>query len=148
MTSVWHAYGAAGLMNGSIDLDTSTLKAALLMTNTTADTEDVQYLSGFTTLDEMDGTGYARVTLTGGTVSGDTTNHRGEVTFSDIRFSGVGAGTRQVQGVLIYKHVGADSANVPIAYLDGDSAGVLPFTANGGDIVIASPAEGLLRVSR
>lgn len=148
MASAWMAYGASGIMNGSIDLDTSTLKAILLMTSTTVDTEDKQFVSGFTTLDEMDGSGYSRVTLSGGTVTGDLVNHRGEIVFSDIRFTGVGAGTRQVQGVLIYKHVTNDADSIPIAYMDGDSAGVLPFTANGGDIVIASPVEGLLRVSR
>lgn len=148
MASAWMAYGAAGIMNGSIDLDTSTLKAILLMTNTTADTEDVQYISGFTTLDELDGTGYSRAIVGGGVVTGDTTNHRGEVVFSDISFFGVEAGSRQVQGVLIYKHVTNDSDSVPIAYLDGDASGLLPFTPNGGDIVIASPAEGLLKVSR
>ena len=148
MTSVWHAYGAAGIMDGSIDLDTSTLKAILVCTNTTSDTEDKQFVSGFTTLDEMDGAGYSRVTLSGGSVTGDLVNHRGEITFSDIRFVGVSAGTRQVQGVLIYKFVTNDADSIPIAYIDGDLSGIFPFTANGGDIVIASPAEGLLRVSR
>lgn len=148
MSSAWMAYGASGLMDGSIDLDTSTLKAILLMTNTTCDTEDKRYVGDFTTLDEMDGSGYSRVTLSGGSVSGDLVNHRGEITFSDIRFSGVGAGTRQVQGLLIYKHVTNDADSVAIAYIDGDLAGVFPFTANGGDVVIASPAEGLLRVGR
>jgi hypothetical protein len=41
-----------------------------------------------------------------------------------------------------------DTDSVPLAYIDTDSGGVLPASANGGDITIASPVEGLLRVSR
>ena len=53
------------LLAGEIDLVADDIRGALLMLNTTADAEDEEvFMNGFTTLDECDATGYARVALT------------------------------------------------------------------------------------
>lgn len=123
----------------------SDIRALLVMTNTTADTEtNVNTLSGFTTLDEMDGANYARIALSGEVVNEDSGNNRAEFDASDITWSNLGAGTRQVQAVIIYKHVGADSSNVPIAFID---TGGFPFSANGGNVTIQWNAEGIIQFS-
>lgn len=131
---------------GAIDLDSNTFKAVLLMTNTTADTEkDKALMNAFTTLDEMDGAGYARVTLTTKTIQEDNANHRGELHCDDIAFGAVSAGTRNVQAILIYKHVTNDADSIPCFYID--SAPQLPFAANGSTVTIVINAEGLLQIT-
>lgn len=129
-----------------IDFDApNDFRVLLVMTNTTADTEDdVNTISGFSTLDEMDGSGYTRQSLTGDTLTEDAANNRAEYDASNITFTAVGAGTRQVQAAIVYKHVTNDSDSVPIAFID---TGGFPFTANGGDITITWNAEGIIQFS-
>jgi hypothetical protein len=65
MVSFVYHKALTAILNGNIDWDANDLRALLVMTNTTADTEtDVQFISDFTTLDEMDGTNYVRKQLT------------------------------------------------------------------------------------
>ena len=135
------------LLKGAIDLDSGgdDVRAILVMTNTTADTEDdKEFISGFTTLDEMDGAGYARVALTGESVGDDAANDRAEFDGTDITFSGVSAGTRSVQAMVIYKHVTNDADSIPIAFID---TGGFPFAPGGGDITVTWNAEGILQLA-
>lgn len=118
----------------------------MVMTNTTADTEyEKNTISGFTTLDEMDGTNNARKTITTPALT-EVTGAAGYVklTGDNQTWTALGAGTRQVQAVLIYKHVTNDTDSVPIAYID---TGGFPFTANGGDVTITWHANGILQVA-
>lgn len=113
-----------GIMAGEIDLNADTFKAALVMTNTTVDTEDAGKvnLADFTTLDECDAGGYARVTLANLSVAIDSGNSRVEWDFDDFSFASLVASagdnaSRQAQGVLIYKHVDGTNANdIAVAY--------------------------------
>lgn len=131
--------------SGGINLTTADIRVILVMTNTTADTEDdVNTISGFSTLDEMDGANYARGALSGEAVNEDATNNRAEFDATDYTFSSLGAGTRQVQAAVIYAHVTNDADSIPIAYID---TGGFPFTANGGDVVIQWNAEGIIQFS-
>lgn len=123
----------------------STIKVALAMTNTTADTEDdANTVSAFTTLDEMDGANYSRQTIASQLVGEDAGNNRAYFDGSDSTFTSLGAGTRQVQGAIVYKHVGADSSNIPIAWID---TGGFPFTANGGNVTLQWSASGIVLFS-
>lgn len=100
------------------------IRAALLMTNTTADTETdaIEAVDDITTLDECDATGYARVQLASEAANADDTNDRAEFDATDISFTGLGGdATRDYQGVLIYKHVNDDTDSVPIAFIDFSS---------------------------
>ena len=136
-TNAKRAFGA-----GEIDWDANTFKATLCMTNTTADTEkDKLLMNAFTTLDEYDGSGFARVTLASKAVAADTSNDRGELDCADITFSSLAAGTRSVEGMLVYKHVSADSDSIPIAWIDNFTN----FAGNGGDVTFTVNAEGLIQ---
>ena len=138
MTSKYYTR-ALGLINTTVL--TGDIRAILVMTNTTADTEvDSEFISSITTLDEMDGSGYARVALTGEAFAVDLANARWEFTSSAFTYTAVGAGTRQVQGLLLYLHVTNDADSKPLIYIDGPG---FPFTANGEDIVFTPDAQGI-----
>jgi len=91
------------------------LRAALLMTNTTADTErTITLMNAFATLDECDAGGYARVALASEAVATDAGNNRAEFDATDVSFTGLGGdATRDYQGVLIYEHVTNDTDSIP-----------------------------------
>ena len=130
MANYTYTYGGNLIING-MDFDAVTLKALLVMTNTTADTEkDKTTISGFTTLDEMDGTGYSRQTLTV-TNTVDTTNHWTRVS-ATITFPNVSAGTRQVQGVVVYEFVTNDADSVPVFWFDTVTGITFPFDTPAG----------------
>ena len=62
--SFWYTGAKERLANGNLDWDASDIRVLLAMTNTTADTDqDALTLSGITTMDEYDGTGYSRHAL-------------------------------------------------------------------------------------
>ena len=114
-------------------------------TTTTADTEaNIQTLDGYTTLDEMDGANYAVKTLGSLTHALDTGNNRFELDAADVTYTALGAGTRNVQGVLLYKHVdGTDANDQPIAFIEFGSS----LSADGSDVTISWDAEGLLQLT-
>lgn len=135
------------LLKGDVDLDEgqNDIRAVLVMTNTTADTEDdTEFVSGFTTLDEMDGVNYARKTFSSQAVNEDLANNRAEFDGENFTWTALGAGTRQIAGVLIIRHVTNDTDSIPIAYID---TGGFPFTANGGDFTITWNAEGIVQAA-
>ena len=137
------------ILKGDLDFDEAghDLRMLLVMTNTTADTEqDTGLLSAFTTLDEYDGTGYSRASLASQSVVRDDPNNRAEFSAtSPVSFGAtVGAGTRNAQAAILYRHVGADSANIPIAFID---SGGFPLNGGGGPFQLAINAEGLLQAT-
>ena len=134
------------LMNGGADLDTDTIKVALLMTNTTADTEvdNITFLTSYTTLDECDASGYARQTLASKTVTEDTSNDRGVFDAADVSFTGLGGNaTRAIQGALIFKFVSTDANSPPLFFVDFTS----DAPSNSTQIDIPWSASGLLYLS-
>ena len=127
---------ATGLLNPTVL--TGDVRAALLMSNTTADTEpDTEFISGFTTLDEYDGAAYARVALTTEAFAVDLANDRFEFTSDAFTFAGIGVGTRQCIALLIYLHVTNDADSKPLFYIDGTG---FPFDGNGSDVVFTPDA--------
>lgn len=150
MASGHYPVAITSLANGSLDLDTDTLKCALVMTDTSADTETtVDNVDALTLLDEFDGSGYTgahggagRKTLANVTVSDDGTTMTFDNT-ADLTWTTLGAGTRSITGVLIFKEGTADDTDaIPIAYLE-----VADTAANGGDITIAFNASGILSIA-
>lgn len=134
------------LAKADIDFDSADIRAILVMTNTTADTDqDAATISAIGTLDEYDGSGYSRPDLGASTITQDDTNNRSEIDYPDFTFGAtVGAGTRSAAGMVIYVEVGADSADLPVAYID---TGGFPFAGNGGAINVTVNAEGLIQVT-
>ena len=131
------------MMSGDLDLNAHDIRVALLMTNTTADTEpDVDLMNAFTTLDECDATGYARVALASEAVNIDDTNNRAEFDANDASFTGLGGNAaRAIQGALVYRHITNDTDSVPIAFIDFTAD--IPATAT--QIDIPWDAEGILQ---
>jgi hypothetical protein len=125
MASVTYNVAKTAIGNGSIDLDTDDLRIALVMTNTTVDTENatIDNVSDFTTLDECNATGYARAALANETITRDNDNNRAILSADNVTFSGLsGDATRNIQGALIFKHVTNDAASIPVAFLEFTAA--------------------------
>lgn len=129
------------LTSGLTGLD---LRMMLVMTNTTADTEeDTEFIAGFTTLDEMDGASYARQALANEAINEDLANDRAEADADNPTFATLGAGTRDVAGAIVYVHATTDADSWPLGYIDD----IFPFTANGGDLTVNLNAEGWLQLA-
>lgn len=136
----------ANLMNGTLDLDTDDIRARLVMTNTTCDTEvdGIAKLSNYTTIDVADSTSYADVQLTE-TVSADDGGNIGKFDATDISFEGLGGdATRDYQGVLIYKYVdGTNTNDLPVCYVDFTSP--IPKTAT--QVNVTWSEDGILKIA-
>lgn len=145
MASFVYTPAKAAIARGEIDFVNDDIRELLVMTNTTADTDqDLANIADIGTLDEMDGANYARKACANEAVNEDDPNNRAEIDFDDITWTALGAGTRQVAGKVIYKHVTNDADAVLIAYVD---SGGFPFTANGGNVVDTINAEGALQLT-
>lgn len=130
--------------SGEINLTSDDIRIALVMTNTTADTEDdVNLMNGFSTLDECDDASYARQALANEAVNEDATNNRAEFDADDDAFTLAGDGTRDIQGMIVYKHVTNDTDSVPIAWID--SGGFPVAKEQTGTLSIQWNAEGILQ---
>lgn len=126
-----------------IDLNADDIRAILVMSNTTADTENdgIVYVDDYTTLDESDDTGYARQALTGETVTKDDANDRAVFDANDVVFSALtGNASRTYVGVVLYKHVGADTANPVIAYIEFTT----PLAATSTQVTVPWAATGIM----
>jgi hypothetical protein len=145
MANFWYNEAKRALAAGELDLDTDDLRVILVMTFTTADTEDdVNTISGFTTLDEYDHVGYARVAIANLQINEDAANDRAEVDGDNTVFASLGVGTRQCQAAIVYKHVTNDADSVPIAFYD---TGGFPFDGTGSNVTIQWNTQGILQIA-
>ncbi len=148
MADFGYTRGKRNIALGDIHFDTDDMRVIIVMTNTTADTEkDKATLNDFTTLDEFDGSNYstgAGTQLASQAVNEDTANDRAEFDADNVTFSSIGAGTRNIQGLILFWWAGTFAASVPVAWID---SGGFPFTANGGDLTISWNAEGILQIT-
>jgi len=118
------------------------VRVLLVMTNTDCDTlaeASINFVSSFT-LDEHDGSGYVRKQLTE-SFSRDDANVRSEFTASAVTWTALGAGTRAIEGVLMFVFITDDTASVPLAFYDTNN-----ISSNGGDITFTADAQGLLQL--
>lgn len=125
------------------------VRALLVMTNTTADTDlTPEFVGDLVTLDECDATGYARVACTSEAANEDGPNDRIELTVAQVDFGSPTAdASRQVAGVVFYKHVTNDADSPIIGFYDTVGSGPsFPFTVNGGQITVTPDAEGLIQL--
>jgi hypothetical protein len=116
----------------------------LVMTGNTLNTageEDELFLSGLV-LDEFDGVGYARVAALNESVVGVAAANAAMFDADDPSFGVLANGTRQIDGAVLYKHVGADSANVPVAFYDDAP---FPLDPAGTELILRVNINGLLR---
>lgn len=147
MASKIYTETARATMAGEYDFNADTFYCRLLLTNTTADTENsgITAVSGFTTLDEHDSAGTK--TLASIAVNKDDTNRRAEFDADDVTWTSLAAASsgRNVQGVLICKQAGGSPAtsDPPIAFLEFASA----KTPDGSDFVVRWDSEGILQMT-
>lgn len=144
MASVVYNEAKLQLLNGGYDLDTHDIRAKLLMSNTTCDTENdgISTVSNFTTQDKSDATGYADVALASETVTKVDASDWAKFTSDNIVFSGLsGDATRDYVGILLYKYVdGTDANDKPIAYIEFTGTVVKEAT----QVTVTCPANGWL----
>lgn len=124
--------------NGSIDLDTDTIKIALV---TSAYTPDIDAHTKFSDItNEVTGTGYTAggAALASKTVTADNTNNRGVFDAADAVWA---ASTITARGAVLYKsRGGAASADELICYIDFAS----DKTSTAGTFTIQFDANGIL----
>jgi len=144
MANFAYTHAKALLAKGDIDFDVDDIRVLLVMSNTSADTdEDVDNIAAIGTLDECDDTGYSRQALTGETVAEDEANDRAEFDADDVTFANNGDASRNVAGMIVYQHNTSDSDAVPIFWIDDD----FPFALNGLNLVIQWNAEGIGQIT-
>ena len=144
MASFVYNEAKRALLAGEFDMDTDDIRVMLVMSNTTADTEkDVNTISAITTLDECDGTNYARKALANESITEGA--NKAIFDADDVVWTALGTGTRQVQAAIVYKHVTNDADSVPIAYIDGSG---FPFNGGDADVTVSWHASnGILNLS-
>lgn len=111
----------------SIDFDTDTIKAALVISGYTANTatNGHQYFSSVGT------NAVATATLASKTVVG------GVFDAADVTFSSVTSSTNTINQIVIYKDTGTAASSPLIAVIDSTSSGSIAITPNGGDITVS-----------
>ena len=103
------------VMNGGIDLDTDTVKVALVTSSYTPDQDAHDNFDDIT--NEVTGTGYSAggATLSNKAVTKDNTNNRGVFDADDVAWS---SSTITARGAVIYKSTGTASTSKLICYKD------------------------------
>ena len=132
------------IMDGSIDLDTDTIKVVLVTSSYSPDIDTHTQYSHIT--NQVTGTGYTAggATLANKSVTVDTTNDRAKFDADDTTWTSASVTAR---GAIIYKYV--DNAGSPadtsplICYKDFGA----DVTSTNGDFTIKWSADGILYLS-
>ncbi|MHA2032455.1 MAG: hypothetical protein ACW99Q_24025, partial [Candidatus Kariarchaeaceae archaeon] len=102
----------SGIHDSSINLATDDIEIVLCMTDTTIDTEntDITVTGDFSTLDFHNGNNYAQK---------DLAESWSDPVFSasDLTWTALGNGSRDIAGALIYKNVVSSADDIPIAWI-------------------------------
>lgn len=121
------------------------LRMLLVATNTTADTEtDAENPADVTTLDEFDGAGYARETLTSEADGVDLVNDRAEIDWDDATFPAMANGTRSIQGWMVIQNVDGNPANDLNKFYQDFSGTIAP---GGSALTVVGDAQGWVQVA-
>jgi hypothetical protein len=141
-----HVYNAAKarFAKALIAWHADDIRIILCMTNTTVDTDNDgdDFVGDVTTLDEMDGANYVRKALANKAVITDDANDRAELDADDVVFSSLGAGTRQIQGALAYKHVTNDADSPIVGWIEFPTS----VTADGTNFTLQWNAEAIFQL--
>jgi hypothetical protein len=128
------------IMNGGIDLDTDTIKVALVTSSYTPDQDAHDFFDDVT--NEVSGTGYTAggASLANKAVTADNTDNEGVFDADDVAWT---TSTITARGAVIYKSTGTASTSALICYLDFGS----DKTSTAGTFTIAWNAEGILNLN-
>lgn len=130
----------ASMMNGTLDLDLDDIRCLLLVGAVTINPDHATVTAVLAVNTEASDASYARVALTTEAVTQDDTNDRGDFDADDINFGALTNTTPTA--AVIYKHVGADTSNIPISIHDTNFGAV----ANGAGYTVTT-ANDILRLS-
>jgi len=128
------------IMNGSIDLDTDTIKVALVTSSYTPNQDTHDFFDDVT--NEVTGTGY---TAGGGAldnkaVTADTTDNEGVFDADDETWS---TSTITARGAVLYKDTGTASTSPLICYIDFGA----DKSSSAGNFTVSWAAEGILNLN-
>lgn len=128
------------IINGGIDLDTDTIKVALVTSAYTPDQDTHDFFDDVT--NEVVGTGYTAggASLANKAVTADNTDNEGVFDADDVSWT---TSTITARGAVIYKSTGTASTSALICYLDFTS----DKTSTAGTFTIAWNAEGILNLN-
>lgn len=129
------------LMNGSIDLDTDTIKVMLVTSSYTPDQDAHTKRSDIT--NEVSGTGYSAggASLANKVVSVDNTDNEGVFDADDLTWS---SSTITARGAVLYKSRGGlSSADELICYFDFSTDQV----SSSGNFTIQWNSEGIINLN-
>lgn len=135
MANALYTKGKEALLDGSINLETDTIKCVLV------DTAD--YTVNLSTHDNLDDVPSVARVGTPQTL-GSKTFTNGTFDAADVTFPSVTGD--QSEAIVIYKDTGVESTSRLLAYVDTAASG-LPVTPNGGNIVITWNASGIFALS-
>lgn len=136
--------GTTAIADGTVDLLTDSIRARLVMTNTTCDTQNdgMVNLNDFTTPDYGDATGASNQVLGTKAVTKEDASDRAIFTSASVVFSGMsGDATRNYQGMILYEHVdGTDANDLVLAYIEFSA----PVVKEATQVTVSCPAAGWL----
>lgn len=143
MASFVYTPSLSRMGRGTFDWVGQDIRVVLVMSNTTADTDqDLENPGDIGTLDEMDGANYVRKAAANEADSQDDPNNRLELSFDPITWSALGNGTRAVVGALVIQHVTNDADSLNIAYIDLGT-----INPGGADFTLTCNAQGLIQIA-
>ena len=128
------------LMNGGIDLDTDTIRVALVTEDYTPDQDAHEYFDDVT--NEVVGVGYTAdgAALAGKAVTQDDTDNEGVFDANDTEWT---VATITARAAVIWKDTGTDATSPLIRYHDFDE----DKTTTGTTFKITWAAEGILNLN-
>jgi len=140
MASLVYNYFKARNIAGSVDLDTDTIKVALVTSAYTPDKDAHHYRSSVT--NEVTGTGYTAggATLSGKTVAEVDASDWAKFDATDVTWASSNISAR---AAVLYKSTGAAAADILIAYVDFGAT----KTSSGGDFVIQWATDGIMTLA-
>ena len=140
MANVIYNSFKAKIMDGSVDLDTDTIKVALVTSSYTPDQDAHDFFDDVT--NEVVGTGYSAggASLANKSVTQDNTDNEGVFDADDVTWS---SSTITARGAVVYKSTGTPSTSALIAYLDFSTDQI----SSNGNFVIQWAAEGILNLN-
>jgi hypothetical protein len=135
------------IMNGTIDLDSDTIKVALVTSSYTPDQDGDEFFDnagdGHSAIDdEVSGTGYTQggVALANKAVTQDNTDNEGVFDADDVEWT---TATITARAAVIYKDTGTDTTSPLIRYHDFGS----DQSTTGTTFKITWAAEGILNTN-
>jgi hypothetical protein len=137
MASGWFTEGLKKLVDGSIDIDTSTIKVMLVKAAYTYDPDhdQVSDISGneIAATNYTSGYGGAGRKTASVTLQNTTASNRLDIAIGDLTWTSLGGASNDTvaAAVVIFETGGADTSSIPLAYLD-----ITDTPTNGGNFTL------------